>query len=332
MQGNTWQPLGFGKRSPMTTQQTSSYRPPRSITPSTNRDDMYVDEPPAPVRHPIGWVPVPANMPNPHGYQWMPPGRQRIPPYPNEPDHGMPPDWRIFGCWQPPANVPVRPPSPENIAGPSNIQPAQQGPRRTGRVRQPKQQPENVYGTDPVHTESLTDAAWRRLYESENPQGPSRCQAQFTTGNGDSSYVSSKPVLYEAKDHNLDFKLITEEGGEDLINFLLTQSTKRIPPSRHQQPSGIKLPDPAHVRKWAYKDILRFPGKQQEEWRPGRAATMYHVSRSTEDIQCSVLYHSTGPGRFLPGSLYVVYIYTLDIHCIVLDGSTGPARDHICRL
>ena len=62
------------------------------------------------------------------------------------------------------------------------------------------------------------------------------------------------------------------------------------------------------------------------------AATMYRVSRSTEDIQCSVLYRSTGPGRFLLGSLYVVYIYTLDIHCIVLDGSTGPTRGHRCRL
>ena len=65
---------------------------------------------------------------------------------------------------------------------------------------------------------------------------------------------------------------------------------------------------------------------------PHMAATMYRVSRSTEDIQCSVLYRSTGPGRFLPGSLYVVYIYTLDIQCIVLDGSTGPARGHRCRL
>ena len=54
------------------------------------------------------------------------------------------------------------------------------------------------------------------------------------------------------------------------------------------------------------------------------AATLYRVSWSTEDIQCSILHCSTGPGRFPLGSLYVVYIYTLDIHCIVYTVPPGP--------
>ena len=58
---------------------------------------------------------------------------------------------------------------------------------------------------------------------------------------------------------------------------------------------------------------------------------MYHVSCSTEHIQCIVLHCSTGPGGFSPGSLYVVGIYRPGIHCIVLDRSTGPAGGHRLR-
>ena len=160
-------------------------------------------------------------------------------------------------------------PSPENIPGPSNIQPAQEGPRQTSRVRQPRQLPENVYGQTPVVTkDSLTIQDFDNLMSgTQIPQGPSHSQAQFTIGTGESSYDSSKTALCKASNHKLDFKLITEEGGEDLINFLLAKSTKRIPPSSHKQASKIELPDPALVCEWAYKDILRFPGKQQEEWR-----------------------------------------------------------------
>ena len=78
--------------------------------------------------------------------------------------------------------------------------------------------------------------------------------------------------------------------------------------------------------------LARFQTNRLDHWKAlmhvvgsGREATMYCVSRSTEDIQCSVLHHSTGPGGFPLGSLYVVGIYTPHIHCSVLDGFTGPA-------
>ena len=181
--------------------------------------------------------------------------------------------WDRWGYWVPPVNnwqapvqnLPERLPSPENIPGPFNIQPAQEGPRWMSRVRQPRQLPENVYGQTLVVTEnSLTVQDFDNLVSgTQIPQGPSHSQAQLTIGTSE----SSKTALCEASNRTLDFKLITEEGGEDLINFLLAQSTERIPPSSHKQASKIKLPDLALVREWAYKDIHRFPGKQQEEWR-----------------------------------------------------------------
>ena len=131
--------------------------------PSSNMDD--IDTPAIQPRHPLNWVPVPQGIDNLLQLRWIPADLHIIPTSQSE-MHG---DLRRFinrwSYWQTPAqveqppNVPVRTPSPENIAGLSNIQPAQQGPRRTGRVRQPRQQPDSVYGSDLVQTESLTDAA-----------------------------------------------------------------------------------------------------------------------------------------------------------------------------
>ena len=72
--------------------------------------------------------------------------------------------------------------------------------------------------------------------------------------------------MYETSDHKPDFKLITEEGGESLINFLL-MAARRTPSSSHQQASETELPDPMNICEWRYKDILYFPGKLKEEWR-----------------------------------------------------------------
>ena len=56
------------------------------------------------------------------------------------------------------------------------IETAQEGPRRSGKTRQPRQQPDNVYsGIEITQAESLTDCLWERfLGDSQNPQGPPR--------------------------------------------------------------------------------------------------------------------------------------------------------------
>src|SRR5271170_3631744 len=161
-----------------------------------------------PPQHPLNWIRVPPGVNNPLNLQWMP--RNENPPTSfqsgstNRQDNSW--FWRRFGNWQPPVqNVPVRPPSPGNVAGPSNIQPAQQGPRRSSRARQPVQQPNNVYGSDTDQALqqdlNLTTSTFDNLISGQNPQGPSHGRSvQFATGNGDSSYGSDKTVLYEASD------------------------------------------------------------------------------------------------------------------------------------
>ena len=53
---------------------------------------------------------------------------------------------------------------------------AQEGPRRSGRAHQPRQQLDNVYSSmETTQVESLTDHLWERfLGDSQNPQGPPR--------------------------------------------------------------------------------------------------------------------------------------------------------------
>ena len=108
----------------------------------------------------------------------------------------------------------------ESVASSFHSPTAQVPVRRSSRVRQPRQQPDNVYGNVPATAvEQLTDSAWDKLLDESNPQGSSRRQAQFSKGMENSSYVSSKTVLYNPKKRNLEVKLITEEGGERLMNF-----------------------------------------------------------------------------------------------------------------
>jgi hypothetical protein len=72
-------------------------------------------------------------------------------------------------------------------------------------------------------------------------------------------------------------KLLLEEGGVSLQNFLLAaasqydaNASERTPPLaglRANSKGKAELPDTASIREWNYRDILRFPGKLKEEWR-----------------------------------------------------------------
>ena len=99
-----------------------------------------------------------------------------------------------------------------------------------------------------------------------NPQGLLSTGAEgFERPSG--SYVSSKTLLcHNSEKQKLVLELITEEGGDRLVNFLLA-AAKRTPPNRHKQSSKSELPDSMNICEWVYKDILHFPGKLKEEWR-----------------------------------------------------------------
>jgi hypothetical protein len=106
-----------------------------------------------------------------------------------------------------------------------------------------------------------------------------------------SSYRIYETHEYPRASSNIDsnvkgIKLITEEGGDNLQNFLLAAARrnpmdtahdlvqdqldkmhKRNKRTRPPVKGEVELPDPSHIREWTYRDILRFPGKQKEEWR-----------------------------------------------------------------
>ena len=108
------------------------------------------------------------------------------------------------------------------------VETAQEGPRRSGRTRQPRQQPDNVYsGIEITQAESLTDCLWERfLGDSQNPQGPPKPQGQFTLGRSDSGYDSCRTALWQTSNSKLDLQLIIEEGGDCFQNFLLAAARK----------------------------------------------------------------------------------------------------------
>ena len=140
--------------------------------------------------------------------------------------------------------------------------------RRTGHAQQQRQFPDNVYGSDPVGTEILTDAAWENLLQDPNPQ-VSGGQVQLLSLGWDKlcSYDSDKYVFYQdSKWHRLYLELITEEGRDKLLNFLLA-SARRTPPTGRKTSSKPELPDPINIHEWVYKDILKFPEELRKEWR-----------------------------------------------------------------
>ena len=122
--------------------------------------------------------------------------------------------------------------------------------RRMGHAQQQRQLPDNVYGSDLVGTEILTDAAWENLLQDPNPW-VSQGQAQLLSFGKDKlcSYSSDNFVFYQDSQwHKLYLELITEEGGDRLLNFLLA-SAKRTPPTGHKASSKPELPDPMYIHE-----------------------------------------------------------------------------------
>ena len=121
------------------------------------------------------------------------------------------------------------------------------------------QWPDNVYGND-LNLGCQADLQ-TRLWE--DPQGSSFSAGDKGVGNLLCSYNSCESALSNLPATEL-LQLITEEGGDSLLNFLLCAVKRYTPPPNKGE---TELPDPTYIREWVYKDILWFPGKLKEEWR-----------------------------------------------------------------
>ena len=144
---------------------------------------------------------------------------------------------------------------------PRESTPAQEGPRQTGRVRQERQQPDNVYGG--ANDECQTDLR-RKLFWSIIPQSSQNDSRDRDVGASYHSYNSCKSVSVRLLNMKEALDLIIEEGGEGLQNFFLSAVKRYTPPPNKGE---TKLPNPIYICEWTYKDILCFPGKLKEEWR-----------------------------------------------------------------
>ena len=138
------------------------------------------------------------------------------------------------------------------VPGPSTLtepikQPVFEGPQWSGRVRQQRQQPDNVYGDDPF-VDRLTDSQWNTIMAGGIP-----CPSDPETrekANLLRSYISRQPVFAQnALESELTLDLLLEEGGDSLRNFLLA-AAKRSPPTFNGKTikGKIELPDPSHIR------------------------------------------------------------------------------------
>ena len=117
-----------------------------------------------------------------------------------------------------------------------------------------------------VAIQILTDTAWKNLLQDPNPW-VSQGQVQLLSLGWDElcSYGSDNSVFYQDSQwHKLYLELITKEGGDRLLNFLLA-SVKRTPPTGCKTSSKPELPDPMYICEWVYKDILKFPEELRKE-------------------------------------------------------------------
>ena len=115
-------------------------------------------------------------------------------------------------------------------------------PRRSGRLRRAPQPREgDIYGDrNPVDRQRMSTRDWQNLQRGD--PAPSSAQPDPT----DSSQLSDRLLTRMA-----------QEGGVSLINFLLQKAI----------PHEGDIPNPTKVKEWSFRDILRLPKKEQEEWK-----------------------------------------------------------------
>jgi hypothetical protein len=139
------------------------------------------------------------------------------------------------------------PPLPTQPTG-QQSEPSGSQPRRSGRARQPVTQPDSVYGN---RTPAEIEALDRRRRIDPVSTGPAPTSRSPSPGS---------PSNQPAPTSNL--AQLSQEGGNELINFLLAKAVDS------SSISGGKLPDVKNVKEWHYKDLMRLPDESaRKEWK-----------------------------------------------------------------
>ena len=138
--------------------------------------------------------------------------------------------------------------------------------RRSGRHRETPARPGNVYGEKRTPTDILRDVErqtyWRKTVEGssrprnqKNPVGKPEISVPGPSSQPSPSATSDTEAPLD--DEHATLSKLAREGGVKLMNFLLA---KAVPP--HEL-----LPNPANVRDWTFRDIMRMPEAQRKEWK-----------------------------------------------------------------
>ena len=167
---------------------------------------------------------------------------------------------------------PVRPTTPRRSGGrdrrPSPPLPAPVPSRRSERLRRQTTRPDNVYGDRPPTTiirDIERDRNWRQLVEDQPGSSRGRrSQDQPMPGGIPEQDVFDPPTPESEDSHSedeVDQQLLTrlaQEGGVKFLDYLLAAAVA---------PYDLGSPDTSNIREWTFKDILKMPSDQQEEWR-----------------------------------------------------------------
>ena len=164
---------------------------------------------------------------------------------------------------QTPILPPALPPVPAPVPGPSTE------PRRSGRLRKQATRPDNVYGKgDPVQITRDIERTrtWRNLVDDQ--PGSSRVrssQGRPVPGSTPEQAESDPPSANDEDPHESEDEVdqlvlarLAQEGGVKFLDLLLAKAIS---------PDDPGSPDTSNIREWTYRDILRMPRDQQEEWR-----------------------------------------------------------------
>ena len=138
-----------------------------------------------------------------------------------------------------------RQPLVEQIA-PDDLSP----PRHSGRTGRPVNRPDNVYRNRPpvdILADNDDDPFLGNTPPGNQSPGPSG------DGSGNNQPIDN-PSMFA------DLVKMAQDGGADLINFLLRASASSTV-------AKGKIPDVSKVREWQYRDLMRLPKAVQEEWK-----------------------------------------------------------------
>ena len=130
-------------------------------------------------------------------------------------------------------------------------------PRCSGHKRRPAICPDNVYGSwNPTQSEQMSNQEFRELTEGV----PAPSQA---LGNRPKSPLAEG----KGKQHADYLVRMVQEGGADLIKFLLSTAVSDNSMSLPSHQWTGKPPAVFEVCEWHYRDLMCLPKAVQEEWK-----------------------------------------------------------------